>query len=158
MLQRNYPKAKIAKNLNVHRSTIYHEIKRSGYNKHLDGIIFYTEFRAERKRLERFKRKLGLTINEPLRKYVESKLKINWSPWQIEGRLRLENEGQCVISHETIYRYIYSDYGIRNRLYSKLRRKHFYRIKHHSRKLRVPIELLIHKRPDVINNREEFGP
>jgi hypothetical protein len=49
-------------------------------------------------------------------------LKSGWSPWQIKGRLKSENAGQCIISHETIYRYIYSNYSIRNMFYPKLRR------------------------------------
>ena len=71
--------------------------------------------------------------------------------------LKLENEGLCIISHETIYRYIYSDYGLRNMFYEKLRRKHFWRVKRNTRKPRVPKDLLINNRPDVINQREEFG-
>jgi transposase, IS30 family len=160
MLLQGFSKAKIAQNLGFHRSTIYREVKRNGYSKPLDsscGLIQYVAFSAERRRLERCKRRLKLNFDKDLRKYVETKLKQHWSPWQIEGRLKLENQGRCIISHETIYRYIYSDYGIRNQFYIKLRRKHFLRMKHHSRKPRIPPELLIHNRPDLINNREEFG-
>lgn len=46
------------------------------------------------------------------------------------------------VHRSTIYRYIYSDYGIRNMVYGKLRRKHFWRIKRNSRKPRVPKDLL----------------
>jgi len=80
-----------------------------------------------------------------------------WSPWQIESRLKKENEAQCIISHETIYRYIYSDYRIRNQFLKKLRRKHFVRIKCRARKPRVPKDMLIHARPSFINERVEFG-
>lgn len=59
--------------------------------------------------------------------------------------------------HQTIYRYIYSDYGIRNMFYEKLRRKHFWRVKRNARKPRVPKDLLINNRPAMINTREEFG-
>lgn len=87
---------------------------------------------------------------------MHSKLRSGWSPWQIEGLLKLENASH-IISHEMIYRYIYSDYGIRNMFYEKLRRKHFWRIKRNSRKPRVPKDLLINNRPDVVNQRKEFG-
>ncbi len=40
---------------------------------------------------------------------MNKKIKAGWSPYQIEGRLKLENEGICLISHESIYHYIYSD-------------------------------------------------
>ncbi len=64
--------------------------------------------------------------------YIHNKLGCGWSPWQIEGRLKYENGGQTLISHETIYRYIYSAYNIRNRFYQCLRRKHKLRVKRHS--------------------------
>lgn len=109
------------------------------------------------KYIKRRKRPSELEQNKNLRSYVHDKLKHGGSPWQIKGCLKRESLGNCVISHETIYHYIYSDYGIRNRFYQKLRSKHFLRVKHHSRKPRVPQNLLIHNRPDTINSRQEFG-
>ncbi len=92
-----------------------------------------------------------------MRAYVHSKLLKGWSPWQIEGRLKLENEGRCIISHETIYRYIYSDKELRNQLYKKLRRKHFTRVRRGQRKPRIPKELMIENRCEAINKRDVFG-
>lgn len=157
MLEKHYPKAKIAKILKVHRSTIYREIKRNSWKHWASKTRHYTCFSAQRYYLERRKRPLKLQSNKVLRIYVHAKLKVGWSPWQIEGRLKRENNGTCIISHETIYRYIYSDYGIRNRFYKKLRRKHFHRIKQQNRKRRIPRELSIHQRPKSINDRSEFG-
>lgn len=61
------------------------------------------------------------------------------------------------ISHESVYHYIYSDLDRRYLLHKNLRRKHRYRIKNGQKKPRIPKELLISSRPDVINKREEFG-
>lgn len=157
MLDKRYPKSKIASILDIHRSTIYREIKRNSWVHWKGEKPNYTCFIAQKRYLKRCKRSSKMQINKELCHYVHEKLKYGWSPWQIEGRLKRENAGRCIISHETIYRYIYSDYGIRNRFYQKLRRKHFWRIKHHFRKPRVPKELLIHNRPDIINQRQEFG-
>ena len=157
MLEKRYPKAKISKILGVHRSTIYREIKRNSCTHWYSGKKFYWSHSAQNQYLKRRKRDIKLDKDNNLKEYVCSKLKSGWSPWQIEGRLKSENSGQCIISHETIYRYIYSDYGIRNIFYQKLRRKHFWRIKRNSRNPRVPKEMLISNRPDVINKREEFG-
>lgn len=88
---------------------------------------------------------------------MHSKLKLGWSPYQIEGRLKLENENKCIISHESIYHYIYSDMDRRYLLHKHLRRKHPYRIRRGQRKPRIPNELMIGSRPEMINNREEFG-
>ena len=67
------------------------------------------------------KRGLKLDSNKELRSYVFKKLQLSWSPEQIAGRLKLENNGKSIICHETIYSYLYSDYGIRNRYYLYLR-------------------------------------
>jgi IS30 family transposase len=107
--------------------------------------------------MARRQRPLRLSKEKELRAYVHSKLLKGWSPWQIEGRLKLENDGKCIISHETIYRYIYSDNELRNQLYKKLRRKHFFRVKRGQRKPRIPEELMIKNRPKEINNRGIFG-
>jgi transposase, IS30 family len=157
MLEKRYPKGKIAEILGVHRSTIYREIKRNSCTHWYSERKFYLSHFAQEKYLKRRKRVFKLHKDNMLKEYVHSKLKCGWSPWQIEGRLKLENAGQCIIFHETIYRYIYSDYGIRNIFYQKLRRKHVWRIKRNSRKPRVPKDILIHNRPDKINKREEFG-
>lgn len=157
MLEKRYSKSKIAEILGVHRSTIYREIKRNSCIHWSSKRTYYDSWFAHKKYLKRRKRSTKLERDKAIRLYVHEKLKKGWSPWQIEGRLKRENEEQCIISHETIYRYIYSDYGIRNRFYKKLRRKHFLRIKHNARKQRIPKELLIHNRPDGINQRNEFG-
>ncbi len=44
--------------------------------------------------MDRRKRPTKLSFDEKLKQYVYSKLKQGWSPWQIEGRLKLENEGK----------------------------------------------------------------
>ena len=157
MLQKGYSKSKIADNLGVHRSTVYREVQRNSWKALVGQERYYTPMKACQKCLARRKRRIKLQFDTKLRLYVEEKLKLGWSPWQIEGRLKRENGGRNLISHETIYRYIYSDYGIRNRFYKKLRRKHFYRIKRGIRKARLPKDLMIDNRPDDINDRKTFG-
>ncbi len=157
MLDKRYSKDTIARTLGVHRSTIYREIKRNSFKHWRSGRLVYSCSVAQNRYLKRRKRASMLEENHDLRTYVYGRLNKGWSPWQIEGRLKFENEGKCIISHESIYRHIYSDYGIRNRFYNKLRRKHFWRVKQRSRKARIPKEILIHERPAIINRREEFG-
>ena len=158
MLEKGYPKTKIARILKVHRSTIYREIKRNSLiTLWTKNVPCYIPSSAHKKYIKRRKRNTKLGSDSQLCMYIHDKLNWGWSPWQIEGRLKYENNGKTIISHETIYRYIYSDYNIRNRFYRCLRRKHKLRIKHHTRKARVPKELLINQRPEYINSREEFG-
>ena len=159
LLREGYSKAQIADILGVHRATVYREIKRnsSRYRLKKGYLKFYGPQLAQRKSMARRQRPLRLSKEKELRAYVHSKLLKGWSPWQIEGRLKLENGGKCIISHETIYRYIYSDNELRNQLYKKLRRKHFFRVKRGQRKPRIPEELMIKNRPKEINNRGIFG-
>jgi len=157
LLEKHYSKSKIADILKVHRSTVYREIKRNGWTHYLSKKRYYIGSRAQGYYLRRRQRPSRLACDKKLRAYVYAKLRSGWSPWQIEGRLKLENKGRCLISHETIYRHIYSDYGIHNRFYKKLRRRHFSRVKRGTRKPRVPEEMLIQHRPNVINGRNVFG-
>lgn len=59
---------------------------------------------ADRRR--RWDARFKLTHDEPLRQHVHQRLEAGWSPEQIAGELRLQH-GHCVISHESIYRFIY---------------------------------------------------
>ena len=158
LLRNGYSKAQVADILGVHRATVYREIKRnsSRYRLKKGYLKFYGAQLAQRKSIARRQRRLKLLKEKELREYVHNKLLKGWSPWQIEGRLKLEN-GKCIISHETIYRYIYSDNELRNQLYKKLRRKHFFRVKRGQRKPRIPKELMIENRPKEINSRDIFG-
>lgn len=100
MLAKRYTKNKIAEILGVDRSTIYRELKRNCFKHWRNGNDIYWNDTAQKNYLERRKRKTKLDQNNNLKEYVHSKLKLGWSPWQIEGRLKAENSGQ-VISHET---------------------------------------------------------
>ena len=157
MLDKHYSKTKIAKILGVNPSTIYREVKRNSCTHWYSGQKFYWNHRAQQKYTERRKRGLKLEKNAILREYVHKKIKAGWSPYQIEGRLKLENNGACLVSHESIYHYIYSDTNRRNRFCKYLRRKHTYRFKRNQRKSRIQPELLITSRPKSIRDRKDFG-
>jgi IS30 family transposase len=157
MLGMGYRKDKIAKILGFDRSTIYREIKRNIFVPRYSGETLYHSWYAQSEYRNRRKKRLKLYGNNSLTMKVQEKLSLGWSPWQIEGRLKRENGGKSVITHESIYRYVYRDAAIRNRYYKKLRRKHFCRIRKNSRKRRIPEDMLIENRPDEINYRDEFG-
>lgn len=157
MLSKRYPKAKIATILNVHPSTIYREIKRNSVKFAWEAERYYYAMSAQEATIKRCRRGTKLETDKQLRQYVHDKLEAGWSPYQIEGRLKTESDGRCIISHESIYQYIYSDKKRQYLLSKYLRRKHRYRVKKGHRKSRVPQELLIGSRPESINNRSEFG-
>lgn len=91
--------------------------------------------------------------------YVEDKLRIGWSPEQIAGRLK-RDYGRNLISHETIYRYIYSPENKDKNLREYLVRNHKTRSrKKHNWLPRRGIQgkVSIHDRPGYINNLQAFG-
>ncbi len=157
-------KEKIAKLMGFSLSTIYREIKR---NKrvitippaHYYWCYRYDSFFAQSKSEERrYVKPDKLDVDTKLRGYVLKKLKIGWSPKQIEGRLKLEEDMPNKVTHETIYQYIYKNWKLKYTFSKYLRRKRVDRIPRHKRRRRViPEELLIKHRPGEIDTRESFG-
>jgi len=102
---------KIASALDRQPSTIAREIKRnSGHQVGYQPTYANQQSHARRwtgSKLER---------DSTLRESVLSRLKQGWSPEQVAKRLALE-AGRCVISYETIYRFIYAQL-IRTKDYS----------------------------------------
>lgn len=146
----------IARILDRSVSSICEEIKRNS----VDGT--YTAIAAQE---VSEKRNVSCRKTNPLKSrkiyaYVCEKLRCGWSPEQIAGRLKRDNHGKTIISHETIYRYIYSNDGRSKKLSEYLVRHHPRRRKWHSRHLyqkgiqgRVSIRL----RPKEVETRKIFG-
>ena len=140
-------------------SSICDEIKRNG-----KVLEVYDPHKAHQQSLQRLleRRKRGkLEKSDILRQYVVEKLEEDWSPEQISGYLKKEAKGKNVLSHETIYQFIYSKKGKDMKLWKHLRhRRKPQRIHWGTRKTRralIPNRVSIHERPEQINTREEFG-
>lgn len=153
LLRAGYNKDSIAKQLGFHRSSIYREVARNS------SKLGYIPLTAELKIKARRKRRFKLEEDKVLRNYIFDKLKLSWSPEQITGRLKLENQGKSLICHETIYAYLYSDYGIRNKYYQFLRRKRRFRCPKISRnsRIKIPNRVSIHERSHEANERKIIG-
>ncbi|ENV5908900.1 transposase, partial [Vibrio parahaemolyticus] len=100
--------AKIAKQLGRHKATIYREIERnSRYNRHFKRYS-YQAWRAQQmarnwlSRSRRNKRYSEIDFRLP-----EALLRLDWSPDQIVGYLRVR--GYPTMSHELIYQYVWND-------------------------------------------------
>lgn len=99
---------------------------------------------------------------EPLRRYVEEKVKEDWSPEQIAGRLPLEHPDnpRMRVSHETIYGFIYADKRAGGTLYTHLRQGHKRRHKRGTTKGRrgqIPGRVSITERPAIVDAQERIG-
>ncbi|MHB1864513.1 MAG: transposase [Gemmatimonadaceae bacterium] len=114
--QRGLAPAAIARVLGRHRSSIIRELRRN--RTHYDGS--YRPPLADwyaRGRRSRSRRNTQFAPGDWAR--VEGLVREDWSPEQIAGRLR--RDGHLRISHETIYRRIWTDKRAGGTLYLHLR-------------------------------------
>lgn len=114
-------------------------------------------------------RKWDANAHNPMKKpavkaYVIEKLRLDWSPEQIEGRIARDfpNDSSMRISDETIYQYANSKEGKELGLIKHLRRgmprrQRRYRLKGTSLKVSIPNRIGIQKRPGIVAARKRFG-
>ena len=161
-LAQNKLQKEIAEELNRNPSTISREIRRTGLNR-LSYCPSEAKLDVTKQSLKR-KRRQKIIQNEFLCTWIEDKLKIKWSPEQISAILKIEfpNELKNNVSHETIYRYIYSikDSDHKKILIKALRQSRKKRKpKKKGKKKGTTIKDLvsIHNRPPEVETRQELG-
>ena len=108
----------IALQLGVNQSSISRELKRN------TGKRGYRVKQADGKAAARRKNAISCPVMTPETiQEITSKIKENWSPEQIAGRLDSKLEKVIKVSHETIYKFIWADKKQGGDLYTYLRRK-----------------------------------
>ena len=104
-LQYSFSIREIARRLNRHHSTISREFKRAKARH--PWTTYYYDW-AQPLALERCQKPRHLRRQDTPRlvAYVESKLRLEWSPEEIANRIRIDypDDDKMRISHETIYR------------------------------------------------------
>lgn len=157
----------IAEKLNRDYSVIKRGIKRNS-GLYTPYLAVNARHYAARRKKDTNKRKLDKWQNVKLKEWVETQLQEGWSPEEISGRL-----GQLplplgilgcrdkVVSHESIYQWIYEGSGKYLGLYESLRRKQRVRKKRFYRKKRAKIVLQervgISERPEIVAQRKRIG-
>lgn len=94
-----------------------------------------------------------------LKEYVEEKIKKDWSPEQIAGRLKA-NQADVLISHESIYYYVYVKAEKYKKLHTHLRTnrlKRKQRGKRNGKKTLILHRKSIHERPEVVREKTRYG-
>jgi len=145
----------IAKEIGVHRSTIYREHKRN------TGKRGYRFKQANEKALKRRqiassqKRKMtSSTIS-----IIKKKLGLQWSPVQISGWLKGQ-VGMAAVSYETIYQYVWVDKHKSGLLYKELRHsgeKYNKRSKGPAGRGCIPNRVDIDERPAIVEEKTRLG-
>lgn len=159
-LEAKIPIKEIADNLCRAPSTIYREIKRNTYrDDELPQLNGYHAVNAQNTYEQRRAVHRKLIRYPDIMAAVRDGFDAGWSPEQIAGRMRLEHHPMRV-SHETIYRYVYSKTGREEKFYRhlpqhRLRRRPRGKRRHHGRHFLD--ELAIAHRPEVIADRSQFG-
>ena len=145
----------IARELKRHRSTIWREVRRnrSGYDRAYRARWAVEKTNGRRRRSRR-NRRYGAKHFAP----IERMLRHDLSPEQVVGRLRLE--GLRVMSHETIYLWIWADKEHGGTLWRhlrgarKLKRKRYGR---HDSRGRLAGKRMITERPAIVERRARLG-
>jgi IS30 family transposase len=152
LIKQGYTQKKIANELGVSPSTISRELKRNSdgkYHPETAQINYHKRLVAKNKRN---------AITKPIENYIRSKLKQDWSPEQIAGRMKIDKG--LSIHHETIYRFIYTNKASNGRLYLHLRhknKKYHKRSQEYQRRGTIKNRICISKRPKVADNKKRIG-
>lgn len=108
--------------------------KSRGYTAELAQIHFGKTEMQKKKRC---------SLTKPIEKYIRTKLKQEWSPEQISGRMKLDI-GVSVV-HEIIYRYIYTN------------KKDHCRSNDYQARGTIIDRVMIDKRPKIVEKKSRIG-
>jgi transposase, IS30 family len=142
----------IAGLVSVSPSTICRELKRN------TGKPGYRPKQAQRKAETRRKRAVKpLKMTLAVIALIQAKLSINWSPEQISGWLKVEQD--LIISHERIYQHIWADKLNGGTLYQHLRHSGKRRKQYGSKDKRGQIRnrVSIDDRPVIVSEKTRLG-
>ena len=146
----------IAKLLNRSPSTLSRELKRNAPPVYTGYYLAHkAQERADKRNRESHRRKR--LKNDAMAEYVESCVRLGWSPELIAGRLATNHPGLS-ISHEAIYQWIYQDapHLILSLVRAHRKRKHRgYSRKH--KKSHIPERISIKERPKAVLQRLDIG-
>ena len=151
LLKRNVKKKDIAREIGVHPSTLYRELKR---NKNSKGG--YSPKMAHEMAMERRERIVRNTSLEPgvLRDAIKLLKEKRWSPEQISGHLKLQG---VFISKERIYQEIRRNPDLAQFCHHKMKyRRHKHKQYKTAGKSMIPDRVSIHDRPQEANGKR-FG-
>jgi len=154
-LKRGVRQKEIAKTIGVHPSTICREIQRNKDPITQEYHYAFAQTKAQRRQQAKAKYSV---FTSKIKTYIKNKLKEDWSPEQIAGRMKLDIGFR--ICHETIYRYIYDNKFRGGRLYKHLRhknKKYHNRSNSYQRRGTIIDRVSIDKRPKIVEKKNRIG-
>jgi IS30 family transposase len=151
MHKQNCTQQQIAEAIGKDKSVISRELKRNANTK---GKYSF-EYAQDMSRLRKERMKKPRKLHPWVKKEIVELIKQDWSPQQIEGRLKLENKPY--VSHETIYKIIRKDKDEGGILYKHTRHKLKHRKRPVGKKISIKNRVTIDQRPEIVNARQRFG-
>lgn len=147
----------VARDLNRSPSTICREIKR---NKPIQAKMYTYHWALQliKWRKQRLANTKHRKVTDELGNQIEQLIMQRLSPDQVSGYLHRHHD--ISLSHETIYRYIYSDPSRHQRLKPYLRQGHKLRRKSYgsgARASRIPNRISITQRPQIVETKTRIG-
>ncbi len=142
----------IARALNIDHTTVGRELERNS------GKRGYRHKQAQENSINRKNPSSNKKMTPEMITFIEEKLRLQWSPVQISGRLK--KEGLQHVSHETIYKHIWADKKNGGSLYNELRhhgKKYNRRSKGTAGRGCIPNRIDIEKRPSIVEEKKRLG-
>lgn len=151
LLKTEHSQATIATVIGVDKSTISRELRRNR------GKRGYRPKQAHRFAQQRRREAVQKRIPSETWEMIADKICQDWSPEQISGWL--EKNTDISVSHEWIYQYIYMDKRAGGDLHKHLRcqKKRRKRTGDYDRRGKIPNQVSIEERPEIVENRERIG-
>ena len=151
LLATGHNQTMIANMLAVHKSTISRELERN------QGLRGYRPKQAHERAMMRRYEKPRTRIPLTTWFLIDARIRQDWSPEQISGRLLMEQG--ISISHEWIYLHIYRDKRRGGDLHKHLRcqKKRRKRYGKQDRRGRIPNRVSIDERPPVVDEKSRIG-
>jgi IS30 family transposase len=146
----------VGRELGRSHSSILAEIKRNSFEGEYQAIK--AQEKSQKRNTE--SRRFNPLKSPEIYSHVHEKLRDGWSPEEIAGRAKRDNDGVTVICHETIYKHIYDDPVVKKEFVQYLVMKHQKRRKWYGRKgyqKGIQNRVSIKERDDIINQNTQFG-
>jgi len=152
LLKERYSQKDIALKISVHPSTISRELKP------FKGKEYNPEEAHIQVKLKHIKKPKRKALTKQKEKYIRAKIKEDWSPEQIAGRMKKDTDYS--VSHETIYQFIYKNKSNGGILYKHLRhrnKKYHNRLNKTQKRSKIPNRVSIDKRSKVVDKKARLG-
>lgn len=155
MLQNGHKVPQIATFIKKHKSNVYREIKRN-----CDSRNGTYRNELAQKKCEKTKKDKPhfVKFTQEQKIFVKEYLSKKYSPEQIVGYAK--KIGQEMVSHETIYKYVWKDKEKKGTLYENLRNQgKIYRKRGYLKDKRgiIKDKIPMSERPEIVEKRERFG-